>query len=92
MYRDGCNNPTADRVFKLILTDPGAKPGLIKLISAIIGRNVVDVTLYPNEPPPGSTEEKAERLDINCKIDDGSQVNLDYSDLRIIPIIARRPM
>lgn len=69
--------PSDDRVFKLLLTDPRAKPGLIKLISAIIGRNVVDVTLYPNEPPLGSMDEKAERLDINCKIDDGSQINLE---------------
>ena len=37
--------PSDDRVFKLLLTDPRAKPGLIKLISAIIGRNVVDVVL-----------------------------------------------
>ena len=78
--------PSDDRVFKLLLTDPRAKPGLIKLISVIIGRNVVDVTLYPNEPPLGSMDEKAERLDINCKIDDGSQINLDYSDFRFIPI------
>ena len=75
--------PSDDRVFKLILTDPGAKPGLIKLISAIIGRNVVDVTLHPNEPPSGSTEEKAERLDINGKIDDGSQVNLEMQASRL---------
>ena len=75
--------PSDDRVFKLILTDPKAKPGLIKLISAIIGRNVVDVTLYPNEPPAGSVYEKAERLDINCKIDDGSQVNLEMQATRL---------
>ena len=69
--------PSDDRVFKLILTSPGAKAGLIQLISALIGRNVVDVALHPNELPPGSTNEKAERFDINCKIDDGSQVNLE---------------
>ena len=63
--------PSDDRVFKLILTDPGAKPGLIKLISAIIGRNVVDVTLHPNEPPSGSTEEIAERLDIKLSLSFG---------------------
>ena len=75
--------PSDDRVFKLLLTDPGAKSGLIKLISAIIGRKVVDVTLYPNEPPAGSTEEKAERLDVNCKIDDNSQVNLEMQASRL---------
>ena len=69
--------PSDDRVFKLLLTSPEAKPGLINLISGLIGRNVVDVTLYPNELPPEDTKEKAERLDVNGKIDDGSQVNLE---------------
>ena len=75
--------PSDDRVFKLLLTGPGSKTGLIKLISAIISRKVVDVTLYPNEPPAESSEEKAERLDVNCKIDDGSQVNLEMQASRL---------
>ena len=69
--------PSDDRVFKLILTSPEAKPGLISLISSIIGRTVVDVALHPNELAPGDIEEKAERFDVNCKIDDGSQINLE---------------
>lgn len=69
--------PSDDRVFKLILTSPEAKPGLISLISSIIGRTVVDAALHPNELAPGDTEEKAERFDVNCKIDDGSQINLE---------------
>lgn len=69
--------PSDDRVFKLILTSPESKTGLINLISSIIGRTVVDVVLLPNELAPGDTEEKAERFDVNCKIDDGSQVNLE---------------
>ena len=75
--------PSDDRVFKLILTDPKARPGLIKLISAIIGRNVVDVALHPNELPLGTIDEKAERFDVNCKIDDGSQVNLEMQASRL---------
>ena len=69
--------PSDDRVFKLILTSPESKTGLINLISSIIGRTVVDVVLLPNELTPGDTEEKAERFDVNCKIDDGSQINLE---------------
>ena len=69
--------PSDDRVFKLILTSPESKTGLMKLISAVIGRKVVDVALFPNELGPGDTMEKAERLDVNCKIDDGSQINLE---------------
>ena len=64
--------PSDDRVFKLILTHPEAKQALMNLISSVI-----DVILLPNELAPGDTEEKAERLDVNCKIDDGSQVNLE---------------
>ena len=69
--------PSHDRVFKLILTSPDAKPVLIDLISAIIKRPVTDVEVRNNELPPGDTREKAERLDVNCKIDDGSQVDLE---------------
>jgi predicted transposase/invertase (TIGR01784 family) len=66
-----------DRVFKLILTSPESKPVLIDLIAATIRRPVVDVEVRGNELPLGDTEEKAERLDVNCRIDDGSQVDLE---------------
>ena len=69
--------PSDDRVFKLILVSPESKPALIDLISAIIRRPVVDVVVRNNELPAGDTEEKAERLDVNCSIDDGTQVNLE---------------
>ena len=69
--------PSEDRIFKLILTSPEGKPVLMDLISAIIGRPVVDVVVCNNEIPTGNTEEKAERLDVNCRIDDGSQVDLE---------------
>ena len=69
--------PSDDRVFKLILTSPEAKQALMNLISCVIGRTVVDVVLLPNELAPGDKDEKAERFDVNCKIDDGSQVNLE---------------
>ncbi|MDE6900118.1 MAG: Rpn family recombination-promoting nuclease/putative transposase [Oscillospiraceae bacterium] len=76
--------PSDDRVFKLILTSPEAKQGLMNLISSIIGRTVVDVVLLPNELAPGDTEEKAERFDVNCKIDDGSQINLEMQASHMI--------
>lgn len=37
----------------------------------------MDVVLLPNELAPGDTEEKAGRFDVNRKIDDGAQVNLE---------------
>ena len=79
--------PSDDRVFKLILTSPEAKQGLMNLISSIIGRTVVDVILLPNELAPGDTEEKAERFDVNCKIDDGSQVNLEMQASHIVELL-----
>jgi predicted transposase/invertase (TIGR01784 family) len=75
--------PSDDRVFKLILTSPEAKPALMDLISAIIKRPVTDVLVRNNELPAGDTQEKAERLDVNCKIDDGSQVDLEMQASRI---------
>jgi len=75
--------PSDDRIFKLLMISPEAKPGLIKLIAGIIGRPVTDVTVHSGELPIGATEEKAERLDVNCKIDDGSQINLEMQASRI---------
>ena len=82
--------PSDDRVFKLILTSPESKAGLMKLISAVIGRKVVDVALFPNELGPGDTMEKAERLDVNCKIDDKSQINLEMQSSHIIEALDGR--
>ena len=56
----------------------------MNLISSIIGRTVVDVVLLPNALAPGDTEEKAERFDVNCKIDDGSQINLEMQASHMI--------
>ncbi len=75
--------PSDDRVFKLILTSQDAKPVLMDLVSTIIGQPVVSVAVRNNEIPVGDTEEKAERLDVNCVIDDGSQVDLEMQASRI---------
>ena len=69
--------PCDDRIFKLLLTAPDAKPALMSLLSAILGRKVVDVVVHANEVPNSDVTEKGERFDVNCKIDDGSQVNLE---------------
>jgi predicted transposase/invertase (TIGR01784 family) len=68
---------TDDRIFKAILTSPQAKPFLMKLVSRIIGRRIIDVTVHNNELPISDTQEKAEHFDVNTTIDDGSQVNLE---------------
>jgi hypothetical protein len=53
------------------------------LISAIINRPVTDVVVRNTELPVEDTREKAERLDVNCKTDDGSQVDLEMQASRI---------
>ena len=75
--------PSDDRVFKLILSSPEAKPVLIDLISSLIKRPVTDVVVRNNELPAEDTQEKAERLDVNCRVDDGSQVDLEMQASRI---------
>ena len=75
--------PCDDRVFKLILTAPEAKPALMNLVPAVIKRPIKDVWVRNNEIPPGDTEEKASRLDINCVTDDGSQADIEMQSSRI---------
>ncbi len=75
--------PSDDRVFKLILSPEESKPILMDLISSIIKRPVVGVEVRNSEIPPEDTREKAERLDVNCRIDDGSQVDLEMQASRI---------
>lgn len=75
--------PSDDRVFKLILTADESKPALIDLISTIIGRPVKDVIVRNNEIAATDTQEKAERLDVNCRTDDGTQVNVEIYASRI---------
>ena len=75
--------PTDDRIFKVMLCWPEAEPFLMKLIAGIIRRNVIGVTVLNNEIPISDTQEKAERFDVNCKIDDGSQINLEMQASRM---------
>ena len=69
--------PSDDRVFKLLLVSPEAKPALIDLVSALINRPVTDVIIRNNELPLGDTQEKAERLDLNCMTDDKTQIDVE---------------
>jgi len=75
--------PSDDRIFKLLMASPEGKPALIDLISATIRRPVVDVVVRNSELPIGDTDEKAERLDLNCQADDGSQIDIEMQASRI---------
>jgi len=75
--------PSDDRVFKLLLTKEDTKPILMDLISSIIKRRVIDVVVCNNELPSEDVKEKAERLDVNCRIEDGTQIDFEMQASRI---------
>jgi predicted transposase/invertase (TIGR01784 family) len=66
-----------DRIFKVLLTAPNAAPVLTDLISAILQRPVTGAVVRNNEIPVSDADEKAERLDVNCRLGDGTQVDLE---------------
>ena len=53
------------------------------LIATVIGCTVADVQIRNNELPIGDMEEKNERLDVNCVIDDGSQVDVEMQGSKL---------
>jgi predicted transposase/invertase (TIGR01784 family) len=69
--------PTDDRIFKLLMTSPDLQPCLADLISGIIGTTVRKTVVRNNELPTDDTNDKNERLDVNCVTDDGRQVNIE---------------
>jgi len=69
--------PNDDRIFKTLLTHPNAKQVLIDIISTVIEQNVQEVHIRNNELPVMDTEEKAERFDVNCTVENGDQVNVE---------------
>ena len=76
--------PSDDRIFKLILTKAEAAPALRDLVSSIIGRPVTDVVVRNSEMLSQDTEEKEERLDVNCRVvEDGTQIDLEMQAHRI---------
>jgi len=75
--------PSDGRIFKLILAPDEAEPVRIDLISAILKRPVVSAKVRNSEIPPEDIQEKAERLDVNCRIDDGTPVDLEMQASRI---------
>ena len=78
--------PSDDYIFKTILTHPDAKPVLMDLVAAVIGRDssdITDVQILNNELPAMDIDEKNERLDVNCIIGDGTQINLEMQCSRM---------
>ena len=75
--------PSDDHIFKTLLTRPDAKRVLMDVVSASIERTVVDVLVKNTELPISNIKEKAERLDVNCTVDGGDQVDVEMHSSRI---------
>jgi len=75
--------PYDDRVFKLLMTSPEATPALLLVSSAIVNRPVIKVLVRNTELPVTDTEEKAERFDVNCMIDDDDQTDIEMQSSRM---------
>ncbi|GBU22362.1 hypothetical protein R80B4_02270 [Fibrobacteres bacterium R8-0-B4] len=75
--------PSDDHVFKTLLTHPDAKPVLKSVISAAIERKVTKVLVRNNELQITDVDEKFQRLDVNCTVDGGDQVDVEMQCSRI---------
>ena len=70
-------SPLDDQIFKSLLTHPDAKPVLTDVLSAGTGRNVTDAAVRNNELPISDENEKGERFDVNCIIDNKDQADVE---------------
>lgn len=70
-------SPVDDHIFKTLLTHPDAKPVLIDVLSSSMNRNVTDAAVRNNELPISDDNEKGERLDVNCIIDNKDQADVE---------------
>jgi predicted transposase/invertase (TIGR01784 family) len=75
--------PYDDRLFKAIMTAPKAKPTLLFLAPEIVKRPVVNVLVRNTELPVEDIDEKVERFDVNCQIDDDAQADIEMQGSRM---------
>jgi hypothetical protein len=68
-----------DNVFKAVFAKgtPESTGALSKLISALIGREVIIVSLLANEPVVGNVRDRQIRYDINCRAENGELINVE---------------
>jgi predicted transposase/invertase (TIGR01784 family) len=75
--------PYDDRIFKVIMTSPEAKPVLMLVSSIIIESLVVDVLVRNTELPVSDVNEKAQRFDVNCLINNDLQADIEMQANRM---------
>jgi predicted transposase/invertase (TIGR01784 family) len=69
--------PSDDGVFKSLLTHPDAGLVLRDVISSTLALPVTETTIVNTELPISNVDEKRERFDVSCKLNDGSQVGVE---------------
>ena len=69
--------PSEDGVFRTLLTHPEAKPILRDVVESFLHFPVTKVEVRNVEQPISEINEKRERFDVNCLIDDGSQADVE---------------
>ncbi|MCL1835419.1 MAG: Rpn family recombination-promoting nuclease/putative transposase [Oscillospiraceae bacterium] len=69
--------PSEDGVFKTLLTHPEAKPILRDIVESYLRFPVVKVEVRNVELPISDINEKRERFDVNCTVNDGSQFDVE---------------
>ncbi|MDR1204906.1 MAG: Rpn family recombination-promoting nuclease/putative transposase [Peptococcaceae bacterium] len=66
-----------DAIFKAMLTHADALPARVDILTAFLNRNVKSATVKNVELPSKDTQVKQEKFDVNCAIDDGSQIAVE---------------
>jgi predicted transposase/invertase (TIGR01784 family) len=69
--------PSEDGIFKTLLTHTEAKPILRDVVESYLRFPIVNVEVRNVELPISDINEKRERFDVNCTIDDGSQCDVE---------------
>ena len=69
--------PSEDGVFRTLLTHADAKPILRDVVESYLHFPVVKVEVRNAELPISDINEKRERFDVNCTVNDGSQFELE---------------
>ena len=69
--------PSEDGVFRTLLTHPDAKPVLRDVVESFLRFPVIKVDVRNAELHISDINEKRERFDVNCTINDGSQCEVE---------------
>jgi len=76
---DALLHPYVDITFKAMFTDKSfeSKEALKGFLTDIIGRDIKEVSLIPNEPAAKRTQDKAIRFDVACVFNDGDEADIE---------------